>query len=221
MARTYKADGLRVSYLIRGLLIMILLVLLYKEYIDGIIFGFGIFISIIIGGILGKKVTLHKRKMAKERKLNKNNLYSKNTIEASTDYSTDEELILADVHTLTGYQFERLMELYYVSQGYKVNRVGGSGDHEVDLILIDKKGFKIAVQCKRWKKNVGNDIILRLKAGKQIHNCYDAWVVTTSYFTKAAMEAANKLNIKMINGLILDRDLNKWRKQRAKDKIPL
>ena len=76
------------------------------------------------------------------------------------------------------------MELYYRDQGYQVERIGGAGDHEVDLILKGKDGLKIAIQCKRWKKNVGNDIVLRLKSGKQVHGCYDAWIVTTSHSYK-------------------------------------
>lgn len=123
---------------------------------------------------------------------------------------TDAQILKADVKTLSGTDFERLIELYYIDQGYTVQRVGGSGDHEVDLILKGKEGDKIAVQCKRWKQDVGNDIVLRLKAGKQVHGCYDAWIVTTSNFTKAAKEAADKLNIKLINGLSLDERLKRW-----------
>ena len=128
---------------------------------------------------------------------------------------TDQELLRADVQTLSGTDFERLMELYYKDQGYAVQRVGGAGDHEVDLILKGKEGYKIAVQCKRWKQDVGNDIVLRLKAGKQVHGCYDAWIVTTSNFTRAAREAADRLNIRLINGLILDEKLNRWKKSRS------
>ncbi|WP_223869424.1 restriction endonuclease [Paenibacillus sabuli] len=125
---------------------------------------------------------------------------------------SDQSLIRADVQSLSGTDFERLMEMYYIDQGYRVNRVGGAGDHEVDLILQGKEGYKIAVQCKRWKRDVGNDIVLRLKAGKQVHGCYDAWIVTTSHFTKSAREAAERLNIKLINGAALQDKLMRWRK---------
>ncbi|WP_244297393.1 restriction endonuclease [Brevibacillus antibioticus] len=74
-----------------------------------------------------------------------------------------------------------------------MKRIGGSGDHEVDLILKEKEGYKIAVQCKRWKRSVGNDIVLRLKTGKQVHGCYDAWIITTNHFTKEAQGLQNDL----------------------------
>lgn len=97
---------------------------------------------------------------------------------------------------------------------WRIQQIGGAGDHEVDLILRGKEGYKIAVQCKCWKQNVGNDIVLRLKAGKQVHGCYDAWVVTTSNFTVKAREAAESLNIKLINGIALENKLDTWKKKR-------
>lgn len=127
---------------------------------------------------------------------------------------TDEEIIKANIDTLSGEDFERLMQLYYQHKGYTVTRTGGSGDHEVDLILSGgKEGYKIAVQCKRWKQNVGNDIVLRLKAGKQIYGCIDAWIVTTSDFTAKAKEAAEKFNIRLINGLSIRYSLHDWKKK--------
>lgn len=129
---------------------------------------------------------------------------------------TDDEIMSADIETLSGTDFERLMEFYYRDQGYSVERIGGSGDHEVDLILKGKEGYKIAVQCKRWKRSVGNDIVLRLKAGKQVHGCYDAWIITISHFTKTAQEAAERLNIRLINGVAVHDMINRWRKKRVK-----
>ncbi|MDH2333886.1 restriction endonuclease [Paenibacillus peoriae] len=42
----------------------------------------------------------------------------------------------------------------------------------------------MAVQCKCWKRDVENGILLQLKAGKQVHSCCVAWMVTTSNFTR-------------------------------------
>ena len=69
---------------------------------------------------------------------------------------------------MDGYEFKRLVAMIYQDKGYEPQIVGGSGDHEVDIILTDpKEKYKIAVQCKHWKtKNVGNDVILRLSAGR-------------------------------------------------------
>lgn len=158
-------------------------------YFFGSLFG-SVIISTLIVNFLGDKTK--KSKSPKKKQSNGK------TRKANTPVS-DDALLTTDIDSLSGTDFERLMESYYRDKGYQVERVGGSGDHEVDLILQDKKGYKIAVQCKRWKKNVGNDIVLRLKAGKQVYGCYDAWIVTTSHFTKAAIQIAEPLNIKLIN----------------------
>lgn len=147
------------------------------------------------------------------RKKNNKNAVKTRTQKVRKNLS-DEELIRADIDSLSGSDFERLIEMYYKDQGYQVKRVGGSGDHEVDLILLGKEGYKIAVQCKRWRRDVGNDPVLRLKSGKQVYGCYDAWIITTSDFTKAAKEAAERLNIKLINGLIIRDKLNRWKKKK-------
>ncbi|WP_025718181.1 restriction endonuclease [Paenibacillus polymyxa] len=224
MARTYYAEGRQVAYVLRGLFIIVGLTIYFK--IPGLHWGylFGILLgSVILGEILGLMWTRKRRqkkkgkqragtkKTGRGRAASTNNGVRKARTKTTSKKLTDVQILQADVDTLSGTDFERLMELYYTDQGYSVQRIGGSGDHEVDLILKGKEGYKIAVQCKRWKRDVGNDIVLRLKAGKQVHGCYDAWIVTTSNFTKAAKEAADRLNIKLINGLSLDDKLRRWK----------
>lgn len=223
MAKTYYAEGRQVAYVLRGLFILGGLGIyfsipgLHWGFFFGILFG-----SVILGEIFGGMWTRKRRRDKKAKKsIRSSGVRQVSTTKAkSSAHNTsaktpmkklsDAQILKADVRTLSGTDFERLMELYYIDQGYTVQRVGGSGDHEVDLILKGKEGYKIAVQCKRWKQDVGNDIVLRLKAGKQVHGCYDAWIVTTSNFTKAAKEAADRLNIKLINGLSLDDRLRRW-----------
>ncbi len=145
---------------------------LHWGFFFGILFG-----SVLIGEICGSRWTTKRRQAKKaggssaagsrppttavKTKGNPRTSATRTT----TRKLTDAEILKADVQTLSGTDFERLMELYYIDQGYTVQRIGGAGDHEVDLILKGKEGYKIAVQCKRWKQDVGNDIVLRLKAG--------------------------------------------------------
>ncbi|MEK3714045.1 restriction endonuclease [Paenibacillus sp. FSL R7-0333] len=202
MAKAYYAEVKQVAYFLRGLFIIGGLGIYFS--IPGLHWGFflGIlFGSVILGEIFGGTWTRKRRREKMERKSagtvggvrrvsTTKAKSSAHNISAKTPMKklSDAQILKANVRTLSGTDFERLMELYYIDQGYTVQRVGGSGDHEVDLILKGKEGYKIAVQCKRWKQDVGNDIVLRLKAGKQVHGCYDAWIVTTSNFTKAAKE---------------------------------
>ncbi|MFP3390967.1 restriction endonuclease [Brevibacillus sp. SIMBA_040] len=211
MAKWSKKDVNNLVFLINAILIIGSVSIgfyfnLGMYYFFGSLFG-SVLISTIIGNFLGDKT-----KKAKPPNKKQNNGRSGKLNESVSD----DALLTSDIDTLSGTDFERLVENYYRDKGYKVERVGGSGDHEVDLILQDKKGYKIAVQCKRWKKNVGNDIVLRLKAGKQVYGCYDAWIVTTSHFTKAAIQIAEPLNIKLINGAQVHDMIDRWRKEKSK-----
>jgi len=215
LARTYHSEGRQLAYFLRAILVFLGVVLYYSvpglHWIWLIVF---LIVGILIAEMMGLIWTHQRRKSAAGRPYGKSAAGRKKARSNAEHRRTDEDLIRADIDTLSGPEFERLLELYYTDKGYIVQRVGGSGDHEVDLILIDKDGYKIAVQCKRWKKDVGNDIVLRIKAGKQIYGCHDAWIITTSHFTKAAKEAAESLRIRLINGLAVHDMISRWRKER-------
>jgi restriction system protein len=173
------------------------------------------FFVILLGGVIIPELLFPAKKKTKSRKAaTKGKQSAKKTNKGTKKKLTDEEILGADIKDLNGYEFERLVAMYFEERGYKPKIIGGAGDHEVDIILIDpKENYKIAVQCKHWKtKNVGNDIILRLSAGKRVHKCLDAWCITTSNYTKAAKEAAEGLNIKLLNGLHVQDQIVKWQR---------
>lgn len=217
MARTYWSEGRNVANGVRALLVLGSMSFYFYVVNDksiSLFFGF-LLTSIVISEIVGRAWTNKRRKSVAARKKTRSSTGSKNKGDQNKKLS-EQDLLKASIDSLSGTDFERLMEMYYKDHGYQVERIGGSGDHEVDLILKGKDGYKIAVQCKRWKKDVGNDIVLRLKAGKQVHGCYDAWIVTTSYFTKAAEEAASRLNIRLINRLVVLDMIQTWKKEKKR-----
>ena len=85
--------------------------------------------------------------------------------------------------------------------GHKVEYLGATGDQGVDLIAINE-GARVAVQVKKHDLDdqVGVSTIQEVYAGKTIHDCQDAQVITTSTFTKAALEMAEKLQVKCQKG---------------------
>lgn len=225
MAKTYYAEGRQIAFLFRGMFVILAVLLFFyvAPRLHWSFFFLFIGAGVFLAEIMGTMWMRYRRQMNRTNKpaVSKKIKRSSDTVTSqekrrTVGKLTDGEIITADIDALSGTDFERLMEIYYRDQGYSVERVGGSGDHEVDLILKGKEGYKIAVQCKRWKRSVGNDIVLRLKAGKQVHGCYDAWIITTSHFTKAAQEAAERLNIRLINGVAVHDMLSRWRKQRVK-----
>ncbi|WP_053071876.1 restriction endonuclease [Ornithinibacillus contaminans] len=176
---------------------------------------------ILIAGVIVPELLFPPKKKSKSKKSKEKSKATTNRKKATTTKRnlSDKELIYANLKDLNGYEFERLIAMYYKDKGYEPHIVGGSGDHEVDIILTDpKEKYKIAVQCKHWKsRNVGNNVILRLSAGKKVHKCLDAWCITTSNYTKSAMEAAEGLNIRLLNGLHVQDKIGSWQKRKLKE----
>ena len=60
--------------------------------------------------------------------------------------------IRAALRLLDWFQFEKLVTLYYQTQGFSVKRVGGAKpDGGVDMTL-EHEGQQYVIQCKHWKK---------------------------------------------------------------------
>lgn len=97
-------------------------------------------------------------------------------------------------------QFEELMAEYYIHLGYSTTLVGGSGgDDGIDLWL--KKGRKQSVvQCKHWKNKVGVSTIREMFAVMIDKKANDVIIVTTSYFTKEAINFAQGKPMVLIDG---------------------
>jgi restriction system protein len=110
--------------------------------------------------------------------------------------------------TMSGGEFEHFMVDLFRTAGYKVDVVGGAGDQGVDLLL--KEGRKrIAVQCKKYGKPVGNAAVSAIYAGAKHYGAKQAWVVAPEGFTKGAVELAKSTGVRLmgrkgIDGLLRD-----------------
>jgi restriction system protein len=68
---------------------------------------------------------------------------------SSTTCRPDDVLLRTSLDKINGAEFERLLSLYFKDQGYTVKEVGvGGKDGGVDLVIVDKRGEKTAVQAK-------------------------------------------------------------------------
>lgn len=102
------------------------------------------------------------------------------------------------IDKMDGIHFEHYLKELFLTQGYKVNVTKAAGDYGADLILKNDKD-KILVQAKRYSKNVGIKAVQEIAGAKTYYEGTEAWVVTNSYFTKAAKELASKLGVKLID----------------------
>lgn len=72
----------------------------------------------------------------------------------------------------------------------------GSGDQGVDIIAI-KHGIRYAFQCKRYSSKLGNRPVQEVHTGKQFYLCQVGVVITNSYFTQGAEDAARRVGVEL------------------------
>jgi HJR/Mrr/RecB family endonuclease len=100
------------------------------------------------------------------------------------------------IKRMTGLQFEQFLQWFFERQGYQVTRMKMSHDKGIDL-LLRKPGVLIAVQAKRRQKTCGLKCVQEVYAGLAYYKGTHALVITTSTFTKPAVEFANRLGVEL------------------------
>ena len=94
----------------------------------------------------------------------------------------------------SGAHFEILVADLLRAMGHDARVLGGSGDQGVDVI-VGYHGERVAVQCKNYKKRVGNKPIQEVYAGARHHNCQKAWVVSPAGYTRGAEDLARSTGV--------------------------
>ncbi|WP_316572904.1 restriction endonuclease [Neobacillus sp. YIM B06451] len=103
-----------------------------------------------------------------------------------------------EIDKMDGIKFEHYLKELYSTLGYNAKVTPSSGDFGADLILT-QNARKIVVQAKRHSNNVGVKAVQEIKAAQSHYDAGEAWVITNSYFTKAAIELAKSNSVKLIN----------------------
>lgn len=98
-----------------------------------------------------------------------------------------------------GSDFEIEVARYFQSCGYRVAITGKSGDQGVDVIA-ERNGNRVAIQVKHHARPVGNTAIQEVHAGMTHYGCNEAVVVTTSTFTKSAVDLARSCQVTLVDG---------------------
>ncbi|MNN44151.1 DNA topoisomerase 1 [compost metagenome] len=122
---------------------------------------------------------------------------------------------------LTGAEFERLLALYFRDQGYIVKEVGvGGNDGGVDLVIIDRRGEKTAVQAKCYADHnvVSVTTIRELVAAKRNHDCILSLLITTSDLTAPAKKEAEQFKVDYWHGGLVEHKLIAWGKWQPSNK---
>lgn len=102
------------------------------------------------------------------------------------------------VGSMSGAQFEIFTADMLRAMGYGATVLGSSGDQGVDIIATSGDE-RIAVQCKNYKKSVGNKPVQEVYAGARHHGCNKAWVMAPGGFTKGAFDLAGSVGVSLFD----------------------
>ena len=109
-------------------------------------------------------------------------------------------LNLEQLYHLHPADFERYVAQLFRQKGYRVKIRGRSGDLGVDLVVIRTGGKQAIVQCKRYRNNIGPDIVRELY-GTLIHEGVShAFLVTTAKISQSARAWAQGKPMTLIDG---------------------
>jgi restriction system protein len=102
------------------------------------------------------------------------------------------------VRAMSGPQFEVFVADLFRAMGHRVTMLGGAGDQGVDII-VSYHGERVAVQCKNYRRAVGNKPVQEVFAGARHHDCQQAWVVAPAGYTRGAYELASSTGVSLYN----------------------
>ncbi|MFD1928822.1 restriction endonuclease [Sporosarcina siberiensis] len=105
---------------------------------------------------------------------------------------------ITEIDQMSGFEFEEYVGTLFETLGYRVTYTPTTGDYGADLIL--KKGKDvIVVQAKRYNSSVGIAAVQEVIPALKMYNANAAWVISNSYYTKAAIKLARSNHVRMIN----------------------
>lgn len=227
MSRTYKTEGRQLAYALRGLFVIGGLALYFS--FPGLHWGFFfgiILVAVLAAEILGAMWTRKRRTNKKQYSAKPNQKKSLITSRrASKSVRSDDVILTSRLDDLTGAEFERLLALYFRDQGYTVKEVGvGGNDGGVDLVIVDRRGEKTAVQAKCYADHnlVPVMTVRELVAAKRNHDCILSLLVTTSDLTPPAKKEAEQFKVDYWHGGLVENKLRAWGKwQPSKKRRPI
>jgi restriction system protein len=116
------------------------------------------------------------------------------------------EELYQQLKAITSTQFENIVIDLLIAMGYGGSRkeaakaIGKSGDEGIDgIINEDRLGLDVIyVQAKRWSGCVGRPEVQKFAGALQGQHARKGIFITTSYFSKGALEFATKVDSKII-----------------------
>jgi HJR/Mrr/RecB family endonuclease len=96
-------------------------------------------------------------------------------------------------------ELEKFAAQVYKKMGYRVQHVGETGDHGVDVMLINPKNQKEVVQCKQWNKPIGEPVIRDLYGTMAHERAACGWLWAPRGFSEPAKRWAKGKGIELVD----------------------
>lgn len=165
-------------------------------YIESFVF------YLIYNNILSSKDSFFDNVLKVEKIIAQNNyLNDLESFENLLNQPIAEEIVtLAEIDLMTGYEFEEFVSILFSKMGFSTKITKSSGDQGIDIIA-EKNNTSFGIQAKRYTGSVGNSSVQETVAGLNHYGLKKGIVLTTSYFTKSAIQLADSNDI-----ILWDRD---------------
>lgn len=105
---------------------------------------------------------------------------------------------IAEIDKMEGRQFEKYLGHLLEAHGYKVTVTQAAGDFGADLVIA-KGAQRVVVQAKRYSKNVGIKAVQEAQASIAHYSANEAWVISNSGYTEAAITLAKSNTVRLID----------------------
>jgi hypothetical protein len=113
-------------------------------------------------------------------------------------------------------EFEEMTAELYRARGFQAHKTGASGDHGVDVVVKSKDGKTMVVQCKRWRKPVGEPIIREFYGTMHHEKAVQGTIIATSGFTPQAIEWAKGKPMFLYDG---NKFIEMWQKSKKQKSL--
>ena len=124
------------------------------------------------------------------------------------------------VRSMSGAQFEVFIADLFKAMGHTAVVLGGAGDQGVDIV-VNRRGVRVAVQCKNHRKPVNNKAVQEVYAGARHHRCIEACVVAPAGYTSGAIALARSTDVSLFDADSVHQwieEVDELEKERASEK---
>jgi len=116
-----------------------------------------------------------------------------NGSQTSTIVQKQSAIYMSDV------ELEKFAAQVYKKMGYRVQHVGETGDHGVDVMMTNPQNQKEIVQCKQWNKPIGEPVIRDLYGAMAHESAVRGWLWAPRGFSDPAKKWAKGKAIELVD----------------------